>query len=164
MRGMRRARAPRTADDRRVAYCSRAAPPDSINTTIEATRYSPRITAVTIEIPAIRSEPKSRAMRRLERLTRSGRPPMTSTAYKGARYHAGVSLNANRTARCSKIADVVKTAIQTSMRLQRRALDGPSGVYDSEPPDPSEAGALFGRLVVFIFAQVWRCQQTPEAS
>src|SRR5215467_16273080 len=128
MRGMRRARAPRTADDRRVAYCSRAAPPDSINTTIEATRYSPRITAVTIETPAIRSEPKSRARTRLERLTRSGRPPRMSTAYSGARYQAGVSLRANRAARCNKIAEVVKTAIQTSMRLQKRAFDEPSGV------------------------------------
>ena len=49
MLGMRLANACKTDEARRVAYCSSAVPPESIKTTIAATRYSRMMTAVTIE-------------------------------------------------------------------------------------------------------------------
>lgn len=74
---MRFARASSTDDARRVAWCSRAAPPESIKTMIEPTRYCPRRTAVRIEMPASRSEPNSRANSLRASVMTSGNPPAT---------------------------------------------------------------------------------------
>ena len=59
LRGNRLARASSTDDALRTANASSALPPESISTTREPARYSPRPTDVTIDIPASRSEPNS---------------------------------------------------------------------------------------------------------
>jgi hypothetical protein len=68
-----------------MTYCSSATPPDNMRTTIAPTRYSPSNAAVTIEIPASRSEPNSRANSLRASSAINGTPPRTNVAQRGKR-------------------------------------------------------------------------------
>ncbi len=81
--GIRRASAERAEDARPTAYASMAWPPDRISTMRVPARYSPSSTAVTIEMPASRSELKSPAISLRASPYTSGTPPMASAANKG---------------------------------------------------------------------------------
>ena len=80
---MRFANARKTDDALRTAYPSSASPPDNINTTNTPARYSPRITDVTIEIPASKSEPNSRRKSFTNNSQTNGPPPNASATYSG---------------------------------------------------------------------------------
>ena len=114
--GMRRDSAASTEDALRTAYCSSAVPPESISTTSAPARYSPSSTAVTIEMPARRSEPNSRRSALRASTQTSGPPPRTSAARSGARARAGVAWKPKRSSRWAPIAAVVSSAIHVSAR------------------------------------------------
>src|SRR5579859_5624250 len=100
-----------TREARRVANSSNAVPPESINTTIEATRYSWRRTAVTIEAPAKKSEPKSAVHNFLASWTMSGKPPAASATNSGIFAKRPASATKNRSAKCAAIPTAAISAI-----------------------------------------------------
>ena len=96
---MRAARALKTDDARRSAYCSSASPPDNMKTTMAPARYSPKNAAVTIDIPARRSAPISPRKSFTISPTTRGTPPRASTARRGTRGGNGGAPGSHRTAR-----------------------------------------------------------------
>src|SRR5262249_53455130 len=81
--GIRLARASSTEEARRLANCSRAVPPESINITMALTGYSPRMMEVMMEMPARWSAPNSPARSFRPSTNTTGRPPTMRTARNG---------------------------------------------------------------------------------
>src|ERR1700736_6795570 len=107
---MRFASSSSTREARREAYSSRAVPPESISTTMAATRYCRSKTAVTIETPARKSEPNSQAHSFLASCTKRGKPPASSVTYRGTFAQCRRLSEEKRMARCTAIAAAAITA------------------------------------------------------
>src|SRR5580692_4858282 len=113
--GMRRANASSTDEARAVANVSSVSPPDSISTTIVATRYSRNKIAVTIETPASRSDPNSRLTSFFSSTQTSGTPPISNAAKSGMSPYGEGKCTANFRRRCNSIARSVNPAMYVSL-------------------------------------------------
>ena len=119
---MRRASASSTDEARAVANASRASPPDSISTTMAATRYSRSAMAVRIETPASRSDPNSRLHNFFRSSQTSGRPPITSARKSGRFEVREGKWKAYFRATCKSIATSVNPAISVSLEGANRVF------------------------------------------
>ena len=119
--GMRFASALRTLDAFATAYSSSASPPESMSTTNEPARYSPRSIDVTIEIPASRSEPNSRRRALAASSSTSGVPPTKRQISRGMRAASGSESMPKRMTRWAPMVAIARIAIRIS-RLSQMIL------------------------------------------
>jgi hypothetical protein len=110
--GMRRARASNTEVAFAVAHSSSASPPESIRTTMVATRYSRSAIAISIETPARRSEPNSRLNNFFRSSQTMGTPRIRGAADSGMSLAGAGKCRAYFSRRCKSIASSVNPAMR----------------------------------------------------
>jgi hypothetical protein len=125
--GMRRASASNTEDAFAVPHSSSASPPESIRTTMVATRYSHGAIAVSIETPAGRSEPNSRLNNFFRSSHTMGTPPISSAADRGMSLAGAGKCRAYFSRMCKSIASSANPALRFLWWEQNPA--GCSGHY-----------------------------------
>ena len=109
--GVRRASASNIEDAFAVAYSSSASPPDSISTTMVATRYSRSAIAVRMETPARRSEPNCPLNNFFRSSQTMGTPPTGSAANRGMSLAGAWKCSAYSRRMCKSIASRVNPAM-----------------------------------------------------